>query len=312
MPGLSDVYVINEWLPKELESLLLSTLRARSREFVQLRGKRTARFGGDPGPPPALEELPDWLSKLCSVVGRALERTLLQQNCRDVKGGEAAKEEHDAPAFANPSAEGGNRDISRRGQEDHELAACERDCAYPNHVLVNHYKPGEGILPHTDGPAYDPWAAILSLGTGVVFEFWRDHAHAAANSTEKAALSLYLPPRSLLFFLSDAYSSHLHGIVDRPHDVLEASVANTAALSAGGAIAARGEATSARAEREDAEPDICRRGERFSLTLRHVQAKLGRGSLQQQKACKAACSFCSTGSLWVRNPLRRSEASSLT
>ena len=32
-----------------------------------------------------------------------------------------------------------------------------------------------GILPHTDGPAYSPWAAIVSLGSAVVLalEGWR-------------------------------------------------------------------------------------------------------------------------------------------
>lgn len=58
--------------------------------------------------------------------------------------------------------------------------------------------PGQGILPHTDGPAYSPWAAVLSLGSAAVFEFWRDHAHAASG--EASVLAVLLPPRSLLVF----------------------------------------------------------------------------------------------------------------
>ena len=27
---------------------------------------------------------------------------------------------------------------------------------HPNHVLLNKYKPGDGIMPHSDGPAYYP------------------------------------------------------------------------------------------------------------------------------------------------------------
>jgi alkylated DNA repair protein alkB family protein 6 len=33
----------------------------------------------------------------------------------------------------------------------------------PNHVLINRYECGEGILPHTDGPAYVSRTATLSL-----------------------------------------------------------------------------------------------------------------------------------------------------
>ena len=34
----------------------------------------------------------------------------------------------------------------------------------PNHILVNEYHPGQGILPHTDGPAYIAQTATLSIG----------------------------------------------------------------------------------------------------------------------------------------------------
>lgn len=33
--------------------------------------------------------------------------------------------------------------------------------ARPNHVLVNAYQPGQGIMPHEDGPLYHPAVAIL-------------------------------------------------------------------------------------------------------------------------------------------------------
>jgi len=41
----------------------------------------------------------------------------------------------------------------------------------PNHVLVNRYAPGDGIFPHTDGPAYHPLVAILSLNSDCAFDF---------------------------------------------------------------------------------------------------------------------------------------------
>lgn len=132
-----------------------------------------------------------------------------------------------------------------------------------NHVLVNHYEPGQGILPHTDGPAYSPWAAILSLGSAAVFDFWRDHAHAASGMLP--ALSLLLPPRSLLIFSEDAYQKHLHGLADRSCDTLE-GIANASVTVAddvnGGATASW--------RRQLQSDGSLRREERYSLTIRHV------------------------------------------
>ncbi|CAK9020247.1 Alpha-ketoglutarate-dependent dioxygenase alkB homolog 6 (Alkylated DNA repair protein alkB homolog 6), partial [Durusdinium trenchii] len=125
-----------------------------------------------------------------------------------------------------------------------------------NHVLVNHYQPGQGILPHTDGPAYSPWAAVLSLGSAAVFEFWRDHAHAASG--EASVLAVLLPPRSLLVFSEDAYCHHLHGLADRPCDPL-AQIANRHLLGVEGPSWHR-----------QLEGEVLQRGERYSLTIRHV------------------------------------------
>ncbi|CAJ1459963.1 unnamed protein product [Effrenium voratum] len=163
--GLRSAQLAQEWLPEASEAAILRNLQRRPGDFVALRSKRTARFGGDPGPPFVPEPLPDWLNELCAAVSSAAGLPM------------------------------------------------------PNHVLVNHYQPGQGILPHTDGPAYMPWAAILSLGSAAVFDFWRDHAHAASG--EAPALSLLLPPRSLLVFSEEAYSCHLHGLAERRFDRLQ-------------------------------------------------------------------------------------------
>ncbi|CAM6117574.1 unnamed protein product [Calypogeia fissa] len=40
-----------------------------------------------------------------------------------------------------------------------------------NHVLVNEYEPGQGIMPHQDGPLYFPVVAIVSLGSPTVMRF---------------------------------------------------------------------------------------------------------------------------------------------
>lgn len=40
-----------------------------------------------------------------------------------------------------------------------------------NHVLVNEYQPGQGIMAHQDGPLYHPAVAIVSLGAPAVMRF---------------------------------------------------------------------------------------------------------------------------------------------
>lgn len=52
----------------------------------------------------------------------------------------------------------------------------------PSHVLINSYEPGEGIMPHADGPCYQPIVAILSLGSAAIFRFFPQSP--AANDTD--------------------------------------------------------------------------------------------------------------------------------
>jgi alkylated DNA repair protein alkB family protein 6 len=81
---------------------------------------------------------------------------------------------------------------------------------------VNAYEPGEGILPHQDGPLYYPAVAIVSLGAGAVMRF-TPHASLLESSGDAAApppqgARVWLPRRSLLLFAEDAYTAYLHGI----------------------------------------------------------------------------------------------------
>ena len=84
-----------------------------------------------------------------------------------------------------------------------------------NHVLVNCYAAGEGILQHQDGPLYFPAVAIVSLGADAVMTF-TPHA----RLQDAAPVSVWLPRRSLLLFTDDAYSAYLHGIPARDTDDL--------------------------------------------------------------------------------------------
>jgi alkylated DNA repair protein alkB family protein 6 len=89
---------------------------------------------------------------------------------------------------------------------------------------VNAYAPGEGILPHQDGPLYHPAVAIVSLGADTVMHFTPhaallDAAAAAAQPLPEAA-HVRLPRRSLLLFAEEAYAAYLHGIPAQAADDL--------------------------------------------------------------------------------------------
>ncbi|GAA6064334.1 hypothetical protein JCM10212_003579 [Sporobolomyces blumeae] len=128
----------------------------------------------------------------------------------------------------------------------------------PNHCLVNEYLPGQGILPHTDGPAYLPCTTTLSLGSHTILSLRSkpDHLRGAKPSTDDAhrrdddaerdgssrqprppsiaptastssrpvpidKIEVLLPPRSLLVLSSTLYSDYLHGIQPLSHSPIE-------------------------------------------------------------------------------------------
>ncbi|XP_037071168.1 alpha-ketoglutarate-dependent dioxygenase alkB homolog 6-like [Pollicipes pollicipes] len=43
----------------------------------------------------------------------------------------------------------------------------------PNHVLVNEYTAGQGIMPHTDGPLFTPVITTVSLGSHALLDLYR-------------------------------------------------------------------------------------------------------------------------------------------
>lgn len=207
----------------DVEAEILANLRGCSKEFVQLRGRHAALFGGDVSPvdpvSTGLQALPPWLDQLCRAVANT-------------------------GAFT-PSVP-------------------------PNHVLVNHYQPGEGIMAHEDGPKYAPHAAILSLGTGVVFDFWKTVADASGRGAPPA-LSLVLPPRSLFIFEDEAYRDYLHGIADRDQDILKEGLQVNGDSSHRGAWIADGWLGKQSSTLGDNGATLLR-GERYSLTFRHARA----------------------------------------
>ena len=84
----------------------------------------------------------------------------------------------------------------------------------PNHVLINEYQPGEGIMPHTDGPAYDSRTATISLGgSDVIFKLWPRKKPSSNYDDMHIAQEVILHGHgSLVLFTDDAYINHCHEI----------------------------------------------------------------------------------------------------
>ena len=100
----------------------------------------------------------------------------------------------------------------------------------PNHVLINEYQSDEGILHHTDGPAYMDKVAIISLKSTCIMSFIpRNRLESSIGVTETSiekydrdttcslhqnGFSVVLQPCSLLVFSDQVYSNWMHGIAD--------------------------------------------------------------------------------------------------
>lgn len=138
----------------------------------------------------------------------------------------------------------------------------------PNHVLVNEYKPGEGILPHEDGPLYYPVVTNITLNSHTVLDFYLPRKGNAGESDAKEDAkattpigSLLLQPRSLLITSGALYTDYLHGIEPRMEDMVDETIKNLGACSA--------ELGS-----------VLQRGTRVSLTIRVVPKVLRANILQ--------------------------------
>lgn len=122
-------------------------------------------------------------------------------------------------------------DLIRRIRELGAFA--ESKIGEPNHVIINEYLPGQGIMPHEDGPRYHPVVCTVSLGSHAIVNYYRykdwtlseqadeqGELTAGKDSTTgaprpidpKPVVSLLLEPRSLVITSSELYTRHLHGI----------------------------------------------------------------------------------------------------
>ncbi|KAH6912137.1 hypothetical protein BKA70DRAFT_1266737 [Coprinopsis sp. MPI-PUGE-AT-0042] len=103
----------------------------------------------------------------------------------------------------------------------------------PNHVIMNEYLPGQGIMAHEDGPVYHPVVATLSLGSHCVFDYYKYQssepsvASGGGRAIEPTPThSLLLERRSLVISFDDMYTSHLHGIDGVTEDLVRGANAS--------------------------------------------------------------------------------------
>lgn len=142
----------------------------------------------------------------------------------------------------------------------------------PNHVLLNRYSAGEGIMAHQDGPLYDSRVCILSLGSHTVMHFYERLSDSLPGEQHRPAFSVFLPAKSLFLFSQQLYTRMFHAIEERTEDVLDSSVLNVPAELVGQTV---------------------QRQTRISLTIRRVHTLAERKAAQQ--AMDASSNHISSG-----------------
>ena len=127
-----------------------------------------------------------------------------------------------------------------------------------NHVLVNEYLSGQGIMPHTDGSLFHPIISTISCGSHTVLELEKCREESEADIQTQAAeekIQILVERRSLLMIKDDAYHKYLHSIAERTEDEIAPSVSNIHLCE----MVHNGE-----------EGQVLHREKRISLTIRHV------------------------------------------
>jgi alkylated DNA repair protein alkB family protein 6 len=123
-----------------------------------------------------------------------------------------------------------------RSLESNEHIFSDSPHGSPNHVLINEYLPGQGIMPHKDGAAYHPIVCTVSLGASLCLDVYGTRED--GTTEQKPRWKILQEPRSLLITTDDIYTDYLHGIEDSTADVhlSPASVVNWDLLRAPEAI----------------------------------------------------------------------------
>ncbi|KAJ7203583.1 hypothetical protein GGX14DRAFT_523426 [Mycena pura] len=168
----------------------------------------------------------------------------------------------------------------------------------PNHIIMNEvglfrrsitlsdqfyeqYLPGQGIMPHEDGPAYFPVVATISLGSHCIFHYYQykpdDTLPDGGRSIDPTpVLSVLLEPRSVVISEHSLYTAHLHAIREVEEDIITAGNATTPPLLSdlGVPIVNWDRVTLPAAVKIMSEGGALKRAARYSLTCRDVKKVL--------------------------------------
>ncbi|CRL01631.1 CLUMA_CG014375, isoform A [Clunio marinus] len=113
-----------------------------------------------------------------------------------------------------------------------------------NHILLNEYTAGQGIMPHFDGPLFYPTITTVSIGSHTILEFYQSQ-----DMTRDVCFKVLVEPRSLLILKDELYSCYMHAISEVDEDdISDVLIKN----------------------KRSSEQEICKRGTRYSLTIRNV------------------------------------------
>lgn len=207
-------------------------------KWTQLSNRRVINYGGVPHPNGMIaEELPEWLKAKVTTLNN------LGKNY---------------PFLCFDSC-----------QIDQYRLICEGlfDEVHANHVLVNEYLPGQGIMAHSDGPLFYPVICTISCGSHCLLEFYEkgtdevqstngkgSDAKETANPKRNFVCQLLIEPGSLLILKDDMYSKYLHSISEVGEDLITNSIANLERC----------------VNFKNRVGESVKRGRRVSLTIRHV------------------------------------------
>lgn len=127
--------------------------------------------------------------------------------------------------------------------------------AEANHILLNEYRAGQGIMSHFDGPLFYPTITTLSVGSHTVLEFHHPKVFSDDERVEPStgpSFKLLVEARSLLILKDDLYNRYMHSISEIEEDDLkDPLIKNIEKTSSLGNTSMK-------------------RGTRYSLTIRNV------------------------------------------
>lgn len=162
-------------------------------------------------PPHYQEKLVAWLSKLPQATSSSNDESEAVNrwtNLPHAKRRVALFVRHDDSSFPEPLEQLANAlELAVRQDTASTITRL-------NHILVNEYQADQGILAHTDGPAYERCTATLSIGASVLFRLTPRATSETTTSQSSQQHSVLLQGGSLIVFRDRVYDDYLHSIAE--------------------------------------------------------------------------------------------------